>query len=63
VTRVAKDGGLAQKGLLRHASIDTGDEFYIGVVPEETRKATDTLGNEYLELQKRYKEQPLLDAK
>ncbi len=43
-TMVARDRGLAAKGLLRHSSLTTTAAHYIDSVPEETRKAVDAVG-------------------
>jgi integrase len=43
-TLVARDRGLAAKGLLRHKSLSTTTEYYIDSVPAETRQASDLVG-------------------
>jgi len=43
-TMVARDRGLAAKGLLRHASLSTTSEHYIDSVPSETRAAVEQVG-------------------
>ena len=43
-TMVARDRGLAAKGLLRHASLSTTSEHYIDSVPSETRAAVEQIG-------------------
>jgi integrase len=48
-TALAKDNGLAAKGLLRHATLATTDRNYIGIVPEETRAAMAEMERQYAE--------------
>jgi integrase len=43
-TVVARDRGLAAKGLLRHASLTTTAAHYIDSVPSETREAVEEVG-------------------
>lgn len=43
-TLVARDRGLAAKGLLRHASLTTTSSHYIDSVPTETRTAVEEIG-------------------
>ena len=43
-TVAARDKGLAARGLLRHKTVTTTAQFYIGDVPEETRAAVQTVG-------------------
>ena len=42
-TALAKDNGLAAKGLLSHATLATADRNYIQTVPAETQAAMDEL--------------------
>lgn len=55
-TMVARDKGLAAKGLLRHKTITTTAEFYIDSVPSETRLAVEEVGRMF---QNCYKELPV----
>jgi len=43
-TMVARDKGLAAKGLLRHKTLTTTAQFYIDSVPSETRAAVQEVG-------------------
>lgn len=43
-TMVARDRGLAAKGLLRHRTLSTTSQFYIDSVPSETREAVEEMG-------------------
>jgi hypothetical protein len=43
-TMVAKEKGLAAKGLLRHKTLTTTAQFYIDSVPSETRAAVEEVG-------------------
>lgn len=43
-TIVARDKGLAAKGLLRHKTLSTTTEYYIDSVPSETRLAVEEVG-------------------
>jgi integrase len=47
VTEVAKDQGLAAKGLLRHANIATTQSYYIKDVPSETQQAMNGVEEKY----------------
>jgi hypothetical protein len=46
-TALAKDKGLATKGLLRHATLSTTDAHYIQTVPAETLAAMTELERQY----------------
>lgn len=46
-TMVARDRGLAAKGLLRHASLTTTAAHYIDSVPSETRAAVDEIARSF----------------
>lgn len=49
-TMVARDKGLAARGLLRHKTLTTTAQFYISEVPEETRAAVEQVGELFGEL-------------
>lgn len=51
-TMAARDKGLAARGLLRHKTLTTTAQFYIGEVPEETKAAVESVGEMFQKLQK-----------
>ena len=48
-TALAKDNGLAAKGLLRHSTLATTDRNYIQTVPAETQVAMNELERQFAE--------------
>jgi integrase len=55
-TLAARDKGLAARGLLRHKTLTTTTQFYVGEVPEETRAAVEQVGELFQKCSKRLPE-------
>lgn len=56
ITMAARDKGLAARGLLRHKTLTTTAQFYIGEVPEETKAAVESVGQMFQKFQECSKE-------